>query len=222
MTLLRMTSIHSGVVEVDGIDLGRVPDDLVRQFCFITVPQDNFIVLDESLRFNLDPNHEVDDELIVTALSMAKLWEHFRSIDESECLEVDTSCSDSFSKILDRKMTTMRELSGGQRQMFSICRAIVEAHWHDTRGAKPVVLLDEITSSLDHEEEALVQDILDEVFTSRGFTVILITHKIGALSGRLITGRDVVIRLRDGKIEETVTDMSELSLKLENELINFD
>jgi iron complex transport system ATP-binding protein len=67
-------------------------------------------------------------------------------------------------KFLDKKMN---ELSGGERQVVSICRAYIQ----DTK----IMILDEPTSALDFKNQNLVLNILKEV-ASIGKTIILSTH----------------------------------------------
>ncbi|MEX0896375.1 MAG: ABC transporter ATP-binding protein [Patescibacteria group bacterium] len=79
------------------------------------------------------------------------------------------------------------KLSGGQKQRIQIARAIL----HD----KPILILDEATSSLDSKSESLVQAALDKLFKNR--LVIIIAHRFST-----IQDVDYVVVLDQG----TVTD----------------
>jgi ABC-type multidrug transport system fused ATPase/permease subunit len=79
------------------------------------------------------------------------------------------------------------KLSGGQKQRIQIARAIL----HD----KPILILDEATSSLDSKSERLVQDALEKLFKHR--LVIIIAHRFST-----IQNVDRIVVLDNGTIAD--------------------
>src|SRR5262245_15443096 len=75
LTLLGMTE-YSGSIKIDGRDLYSIPRSTIRRRCFITVPQDPFLMPDATLRFNMDPSASIPDHVLISALSKVGLWSH--------------------------------------------------------------------------------------------------------------------------------------------------
>lgn len=63
------------------------------------------------------------------------------------------------------------KLSGGERQRVAIARAIL--------ADRPIVLMDEATSSLDSESETYIKDAVDKVL--RGRTALVIAHRLSTI-----------------------------------------
>ncbi len=80
------------------------------------------------------------------------------------------------------------KLSGGQKQRIQIARAIL----HD----KPILILDEATSSLDSKSEKLVQDALEKLFKNR--LVIIIAHRFST-----IQNVDRIVVLENGTVADS-------------------
>ena len=78
-------------------------------------------------------------------------------------------------------------LSGGQKQRIAIARAILKD--------SPVLILDEATSAVDNETEALIQQAIDEL--SRTRTVVVIAHMLTT-----VMKADKIVVLEEGRITE--------------------
>ncbi|MBT7190001.1 MAG: ATP-binding cassette domain-containing protein, partial [Anaerolineae bacterium] len=80
-----------------------------------------------------------------------------------------------------------QKLSGGQRQRVSIARAVLKN--------PPVLILDEATSSVDNETEALIQRSLEQIAIGR--TTIVIAHRLST-----IRNADKIFVLEHGRLKE--------------------
>lgn len=170
--------------------MARVPRALVRKRCFITIPQDPFLLHNFSLRLNLDPEQAASDDVLVRALKSVHLWRVLTSHDMDD------------PATLDSELSSLPILSTGQSQLLALARALVKRESLDQRwGIKPILLLDEATSSLDVVTEDIIQNVIDEEFTKRGHTVVLITHRPQTAASRMRSGRDLVVWMKDGGID---------------------
>ena len=81
-------------------------------------------------------------------------------------------------------------LSGGQRQRLAIARALLKD--------APILLLDEALSSVDAENEAVIQDALDRLMENR--TTLVIAHRLSS-----VINADRILVLDEGQVEEIGT-----------------
>ncbi len=114
-------------------------------------------------------------EEIEEAARQANAWEFIERLPEG----LDT-------RVGDRGV----QISGGQRQRIAIARAILKD--------PAILVLDEATSSLDSENERLVQEALDGLTRSR--TTLVIAHRL-----RTVREADRIAVLRDGRVVEEGT-----------------
>lgn len=172
--LPRFYDVASGVVLVDGHDVRDVGVDELRRH-MAAVPQETQLFSDtiaENLRVG---RPEATDAELVEA---AKAANAHRFIVEFP---------DGYETLVGERGI---KLSGGQRQRVAIARALLK----DPR----ILVLDEATSSLDSESEALVQEALRHLMTGR--TTVVIAHRLSTV--QLATQ---LIVLDQGRVVETGT-----------------
>ncbi len=163
-----------GEIFIDGRPLADIRlNDYRRQIGI--VPQDSFLFA-ESIYENIAlGNPHATREQVLLAAKIA----HVDEFAESFAGKYDTIVGERGVK-----------LSGGQKQRVAIARAIV---------ANPrILILDEATSSLDSESEALIQDGLNALMTGR--TTFVIAHRLST-----IRRADQIVVLEDGRIIERGT-----------------
>ncbi len=167
----------SGTVSVDGVDLSTVRLDSYRTQLGVVL-QDTFLfdgTIEENIAF---ARPGATKEQILEACRIARV--------------------DEFAENFEKKYDTIVgergvKLSGGQRQRVSIARAILA----DPR----ILILDEATSSLDSESEALIQEGLK--YLMKGRTTFVIAHRLST-----IRRADQILVVEAGRIVERGTHES--------------
>ncbi len=166
-----------GRVRVDGIDLATVQLASYRSQLGVVL-QDTFLfagTIRENVAF---ARPDAADDEILAACRLARVDEFAEQFD------------DRYETIVGERGI---KLSGGQRQRVSIARAIL---------ANPrILILDEATSSLDSESEALIQEGL--AYLMRGRTTFVIAHRLST-----IRKADQILVIEDGRILEQGTHAS--------------
>jgi subfamily B ATP-binding cassette protein MsbA len=163
-----------GIVSVDGRNLESVRLRDYRQQLGVVL-QDNFL-FDGTIAENIGFSHpHATREEIIAASRVA------------HCEEFINGFADGYDTIVGERGV---KLSGGQRQRVAIARAIL---------AEPkILILDEATSSLDSESEAMIQDGLQTL--RRGRTTFVIAHRLST-----IRSADQILVLEGGEIVERGT-----------------
>lgn len=169
--LSRFYEVDFGSIRVDDRDVKEWDLKFLRGKIGI-VPQE-VLLFGGSIRENIayaKPN--ASEEEIVLAAKKANAWQFISQFPEG----LNTLVGERGVK-----------LSGGQRQRVAIARAILKD--------PAILILDEATSSLDAESEALVQEALDELM--KGRTTLIIAHRLAT-----IRKVDRIYVLSEGKIIE--------------------
>lgn len=190
---------YTGTIKVDGVDLATIPRSVIRQRCFITIPQDAFLMPHATLRVNIDSSQSLSDGVLVEVLKKVRLWKHLSAHHPGE---------DAVA-VLDAELASLPVLSGGQTQLMSLARAITkreylhgeEAYRDTMTNSRPILLLDEATSSLDPRTEEIIHNVINEEFVAKGYTTIMVTHKPEIEATRMREG-DIFVWMKDGKVEK--------------------
>jgi subfamily B ATP-binding cassette protein MsbA len=172
--LPRFYDVSEGSITIDGNDIRRFSlESLRKQIAIVT---QDVILFDATIAENIaygEPS--AAQEAVVQAARAALVDDFVRSLPEG----YDT-------RIGERGL----RLSGGERQRISIARALLKN--------APILILDEATSSLDAESEALVQRALQNLMEGR--TTIVVAHRLST-----VRRADRIIVLGDGRIRESGT-----------------
>jgi ABC-type multidrug transport system fused ATPase/permease subunit len=164
--LFRFVELDHGSISIDGVDVRKMPVRVLRR-ALAMVPQDP-VLFGGTLRFNLDPEEKNSDAELFEALESTFLLELVSS--HPLKLEMDVS-----------------GLSMGQRQLLCLARSVL-------RRSK-LVILDEATSSIDRDTDAMIQQSMRRCFSDA--TVLCVAHRL-----ETIMHYDRVIVMAAGRILE--------------------
>lgn len=178
LTLLHLLELESGTITIDDLNIAHMPRKALRER-ILSIPQDP-LRLPGSVRYNLSSTSTSTSPLsssaMEQALSRVGLWDMLSSRGG-----------------LDADMEDLK-LSGGQKQLFALARAILVARARKRSGGG-VVLLDEPTSGMDGEMGVDVGRIVREEFG--GYTVVTVSHRLEGMGEA-----DVVVRMDGGRVVE--------------------
>ncbi len=171
--LARLYDVDKGSIKIDGINIKDIDIRELRKLIML-VPQDVFLFTGTIMENIGYGKPKAGDEEVIKA-----------SID---------ACADGFiQKLPDGYETQVGEggilLSGGQRQLIAFARAVL--------ADRPILILDEATSSVDAATEVLIQKALDKllggrtsIITAHRFTTLKKAEKIIAVDDGEIVGYD--------------------------------
>ena len=172
--LFRFYDPRSGRITIDGKDIGELPRQHVRQHMGIVL-QDPFLFTG-----TIASNVSLEDP----SISRERIDKALKEVGADRLL---SNLSQGWDEPVLEKGST---LSAGQRQLISFARALA---------FDPAILvLDEATSSIDTETEAVIQDALEVL--KRGRTTFIIAHRLST-----IRNADLILVLDHGAIVERGT-----------------
>jgi ATP-binding cassette, subfamily B, bacterial len=167
--LLRLHDPDSGAVRIGGHDLRRLHPEQVRDMIAV-VAQDTYLFhgsVEENLRLGR-PNATKAEMIAATTAANAHGF--------------ISALPEGYRTIIGERGT---RLSGGQRQRLAIARALL-------RDA-PILVLDEALSSVDTENEWIIQQALERLMADR--TTLILAHRLSS-----VIGADRILVLGDGAV----------------------
>lgn len=168
--LMRFYEVDEGDILIDGISTKSMRREDVHKM-FDMILQDTWLfngTIRENLVYNQKDVTDADLDRVCKAVGLG----HF----------IET-LPDGYDTRLDDALN----LSEGQKQQFTIARAMIED--------APLLILDEATSSVDTRTELVIQEAMDKLTTGR--TSFVIAHRLST-----IKNSDVILVMKDGDIIE--------------------
>jgi ATP-binding cassette subfamily B protein/subfamily B ATP-binding cassette protein MsbA len=170
----RLYDVDTGSITLDGRDL--------RQYTLESLRQQVSIVLQDVFLF-----HGTVRENILFGRPDACREDVVAAARAANAHGFITELPDGYDTLIGERGV---KLSGGQKQRLSIARAVLKD--------APILILDEATSSVDTETEALIQQALDRLVVGR--TTIIIAHRLST-----VRNADQIVVLEGRHIRETGT-----------------
>lgn len=182
--LLRFFDVETGKILIDGQRIDKVTQDSLRANLSL-VPQEPILfhrTIMDNIRYG---RRDATDEEVIEAAKQAHAHEFINDLPEG------------YNTFVGERGV---KLSGGERQRVAIARAILKN--------APILILDEATSSLDSESEALIQEALETLM--EGKTTIVIAHRLST-----IMKMDRILVIEEGQLSMSGSH-SELLNKKDN------
>ena len=170
----RFWDIDKGTITIGGCDISKIePETLLKSFAIVF---QDVVLFNNTIMENIRLGRKgASDEEVLAAARAAQ-------------------CEEFISRLPEGYQTRIGEngstLSGGERQLLSIARALLKD--------APIILMDEATASLDVENETLVQEAISNLVKDK--TVLIIAHRM-----RTVAGADQIVVLKDGCVAEQGT-----------------
>ena len=170
----RLYDYDGGSILIDGKDIKNISTDSL--FKKISIVFQDVTLFNTSVLENIRLGREsATDEEVKEAAALAN------------CLDFIEKLPEGFNT---RVGENGAELSGGERQRLSIARAFLKD--------APILILDEISASLDVDNEKKIQDSLNKLIKNK--TVIIISHRL-----KSIENVDKIVVIDDGRVETAGT-----------------
>jgi ABC-type multidrug transport system fused ATPase/permease subunit len=183
LALFRLLEISSGRIVIDGVDISKIKLHDLRSRLAI-IPQDP-VLFSGTLRANMDPFDQHSDEELYEALASVSLVQ--RDVEGSIVLPA-AEHSGVFPTLSSFVSQGGQNLSQGQRQLICLARAVL---------SRPKILvMDEATSAMDMQTDALIQKSLRSEFGRRS-TLLVVAHRLSS-----VVDFDRIVVMDGGKLIE--------------------
>nr|POE68691.1 atp-dependent bile acid permease [Quercus suber] len=179
LALFRFLEARRGMIEIDGVDIAKLKLHDLRSRLAI-IPQDP-VLFSGTLRSNLDPFNQHADSRLMNALARVTLL----SSDGDD--EVTGRKRNIFTDLSSKISRGGSNLSQGEKQLLCSARAILSL--------PRIIVLDEATSAVDMETDALIQRSIREEFGEA--TLLVVAHRLST-----VADFDKILVLSDGEVVE--------------------
>ena len=172
--LMRFYDVNSGAIKIDGYNIKDFNRADLRENIGMVL-QDTWLfkgTIMDNLRYG---NLEASDEEVYAAAKAAHVHHFIETLPGGYNMELNEESSN---------------ISQGQKQLLTIARAIL--------ADKPILILDEATSSVDTRTEVLIQNAMNNLMAGR--TSFVIAHRLST-----IKDADKILYMQDGDIKEQGT-----------------
>ncbi|KAK6201198.1 P-loop containing nucleoside triphosphate hydrolase protein [Scheffersomyces amazonensis] len=182
LSLFRIIEAFSGEIDIDSVQTSSIGLADLRHKLSI-IPQDSQ-VFEGTIRSNLDPTNEYNDEQIWKALELSHLKDHVHKMYDERDKSIDIETP------LDVKVSEGgSNLSIGQRQLMCLGRVLLKMTTSN------ILVLDEATAAVDVETDQILQQTIRSEFKDK--TIITIAHRLNT-----ILDSDRIIVLEKGQVAE--------------------
>lgn len=166
----RLYDYDDGQILIDGKDIKEISTESL--FDKVSIVFQDVVLFNQSVMENIRiGKQDASDKEVKRAAELANCTDFIEKMDKG----FDTVIGENGA-----------ELSGGERQRLSIARAFLKD--------APILILDEITASLDVDNEKKIQESLNNLIKDK--TVIIISHRM-----KSIENADKIVVLENGKVE---------------------
>lgn len=160
---------YAGEILIDEINIKELSSEAINDI--ITMVSQKDVLFSDTIKKNIIFNSQIEDGKIINACKLACINEEIEGLPKQYQTELGVD---------------IRALSKGQQQRMLIARALI--------GETPIYLFDEVTASLDEENEMGIVNLMRKL--AEKYIVIAVSHR-----EKTIKHSDVVLEIKKGKLK---------------------